>query len=161
MRLSRRGWNNVLIFLVLAMILVFRLSDDRLSGAGDDKAKASSDSVVVDGQLALLPPNSIILEIDLPSRVIQRVGTTWRSQPSAARPVVTVDAWQHMRLKPWTKPIGAGVKGQSIQVFIAQSDTPLRLTLFKKGEHYFLTNWQGKLLQLDQADYQALFSRHP
>ncbi|MFM2486985.1 hypothetical protein [Celerinatantimonas yamalensis] len=166
MRLGRQGWNNVVIFVVLAMMLLFRLTSDHLNRNDDtsivnkDSTKSSS-AALPSGHRRILPPNAVVLEIDLPQRVIQRVGTGWRSQPDAGRPVITVDAWLHITLPEWTKAIGAGVSGQSIQVYLVNRSSPLQLTLFKKGDSYFITNWQGQLLKLDQVSYNALFSRHP
>lgn len=161
MRLGRRGWNNVLIFAVLAMILIFRLTGEKLEHNGQKHAQDTQQSQTTTAGLTLLPPGTTVLEIDLPNRVIQRVGTGWQSTPAAARTVVTVDAWLHARLNEWNKPIGAGVAGQSIQIFVAQRSDPIQLTLFRKGKQYFLTNWQGKLLKLDPVTYQALFSDSP
>ncbi|MFM2477142.1 hypothetical protein [Celerinatantimonas sp. MCCC 1A17872] len=161
MRLGRRGWNNVLIFVVLAMILIFRLTGEKLEHNSDKKAQNTEQSQSSAAGLSLLPPGATVLEIDLPDRVIQRLGTGWQSTPAGARPVVTVDAWLHVRLQEWKKPIGAGVAGKSIQVFVANSSEPIQLTLFQKGQQYFLTNWQGKLLKLDKETYQALFSGSP
>ncbi|CAG9295250.1 hypothetical protein [Celerinatantimonas diazotrophica] len=161
MRLGRRGWNNVLIFVVLAMILIFRLTGEKLEHNSQKQAQDTQQGPQAVSGLSLLPPGATVLEIDLPDRTIQRVGTGWQSSPAASRPVVTVDAWLHVRLHEWKKPIGAGVAGQSIQIFVAHRSEPIQLTLFRKGKQYFLTNWQGKLLKLDQVTYQALFSDSP
>ncbi|CAG8999705.1 MAG: hypothetical protein CENE_01684 [Candidatus Celerinatantimonas neptuna] len=162
MRLGRRGWNNVIIFVVLAMILLFRFTSEKLNEHRSEPAssvQASSSSLANQGRL--LPSDAVVLELDLPGRVIQRVGTGWRSQPEASRSVVTVDAWLHIQLPRWKKAIGGTVEGQVIRVYLANRADPLQLTLFHFKDQYYITNWQGQLLKLDQTSYNALFSRNP
>ncbi|MFM2481336.1 hypothetical protein [Celerinatantimonas sp. YJH-8] len=161
MRLGRRGWNNVLIFVALAMILLFKLTGERLNRSPSSDEKAAQQVIENASEATLLPPNVVVLELDLPGRVIQRVGTAWQSTPPAGRPVVTVDAWLHIVLPIWKKALGGTVQGDVIRVFVARSSEPLELTLFHVNDQYFISNWQGQLLKLDQSSYNALFSLNP
>ncbi|NTS75702.1 hypothetical protein HR060_02380 [Catenovulum sp. SM1970] len=70
-RLSRRGWNNVLIFASLIMILLFNGVHNKLL-ENTEKAGAP---------LALLPKEQVLLTLDLPNYSIERVGKEWRLRP--------------------------------------------------------------------------------
>ena len=70
MKLSKRGWNNVLIFACMGMIIIFNL----MSGKINDNAEGSV--------VTILPEQSMILTLEYPNVVIERLGTSWRVNPS-------------------------------------------------------------------------------
>ena len=70
MRLSKRAWNNVLIFACLGMIIIFNL----MSGKLIDNAEGSVATI--------LPEQSMILTLEYPNVSIERLGTSWRVNPS-------------------------------------------------------------------------------
>ena len=65
-RLSKRGWNNVMIFACLAMIIIFNTMSNKLV----DNAEGESGLI--------LPPQSMILTLEYPSGTIERLGRNWR-----------------------------------------------------------------------------------
>ncbi|MCU4677585.1 hypothetical protein N7931_18360 [Catenovulum sp. 2E275] len=69
--LSRRGWNNVLIFSTLFMIFLFNGLHHKLLD-NTDKSMIKKN---------LLPATELILTLDLPGISIERVGRGWRSVP--------------------------------------------------------------------------------
>ncbi|WP_432455391.1 MULTISPECIES: hypothetical protein [unclassified Agarivorans] len=147
MKMSRRGWNNIIIFAVAAMILVFKYVEI------NDK----SVSVEASAAQQLLPVGATILRIELPDLLIERLGTEWRSKPVIDHPIAVVDAWLHVQLEPWPNAVGGAARSHIIQVYLANLASPLQLTLFELGDQRMITNWQGQLFQLDQASYSALF----
>lgn len=89
MKLSRTGWNNVIIFSIMAYILLINTTHNTLFGG------SSNDS----GQIALLPANSLILTVKVNNQVtIERIGQTWRSNPVKQVPSQSLSAmimaWQ-------------------------------------------------------------------
>lgn len=70
MSLSKRGWNNVLIFACLGMIIVFNLMSDKLID------NAEGDIV------SILPEQSMILTLEYPNVSVERLGTSWRVTPT-------------------------------------------------------------------------------
>lgn len=70
MGLSKRGWNNVLIFACMGMIIIFNLMGDKLI------KNAQGDIVNV------LPEQSIILTLEYPDVSIERLGRSWRVTPT-------------------------------------------------------------------------------
>lgn len=74
MKLSRTGWNNVIIFSVMTIILVINATNNKLFPNEEHDNKA---------ERAILPPHSVILAlaIDYPANhqvVFERVGRSWQ-----------------------------------------------------------------------------------
>jgi len=69
MQLSRRGWNNVLIFSMLLMIFFFNGLHKKLNNVPE-----------AEGMRAVLPAQSFVLALAFPEQKIERIGTAWRSQ---------------------------------------------------------------------------------
>jgi hypothetical protein len=95
LRMSQRTWNNVLIFIVLAMILVLNLD------------KFSSD----DGPTARLvvPEGEFILNITINQVEIEKAGQQWRISSKGVQPSALpspeqlqriVSAWQQTYISP-------------------------------------------------------------
>ena len=121
-KLSRRGWNNVLIFCCLAFILIF-------SRVGQENTGPTT--------YYLLPENAHILSWESPTWRIERIGTTWRSQPDlgilASELGTLINRWQSLSLDP-----SAPLRGQPqiLRVWIVDSDTPINLLLYQENGSY-------------------------
>jgi hypothetical protein len=70
-RLSKKGWNNVLIFSMLLMIMVFNGMHTKLGGSAPD-----------DEPVYLLPENSLVLTLKFANITVERIGQGWRSNPA-------------------------------------------------------------------------------
>jgi len=88
-RLSKKGWNNVLIFTMLIMITVLNM--DKFSGTSE----SGTQSILQDGE--------IVLSMQVDQNVIERVGRSWRISDqspayadniSAERLAVLVNNWE-------------------------------------------------------------------
>lgn len=66
-RLSKKGWNNVLIFASMFMILLFNYSH-----------KMFVDGQTSEAPQALLPQNSLVQSIDYSGVKLERIGSNWR-----------------------------------------------------------------------------------
>lgn len=141
-KLSRRGWNNVLIFCCLAFILIF-------SRVGQDDLDATTHR--------LLPEHVHVLSWEGATWRIERVGTTWRSLPELNIPTEQlsdlIHAWQ-----AWHLPPSAPLRGQPqrLTVWVANSDIPVTLNLYQDNGTYALQNWRGDWLALEEAQYRQL-----
>lgn len=74
MKLSRTGWNNVIIFSVMIIILVINASNDKLFPKEENDNKAEQ---------LILPENSVILTLTINlsaelQLLFERVGRTWQ-----------------------------------------------------------------------------------
>ncbi len=73
MKLSRTGWNNVIIFSVMIFILVINVTNKKLY-APDEEHNARENT--------LFAEHSVILSLSIHQQVIiERIGSTWRATP--------------------------------------------------------------------------------
>lgn len=93
MRLTKRGWNNVLIFATLFMIVLFNSTHQKFVEGDNSIEKAS-----------LIPADAIIQVIDYSGVKFERIGSNWRTQ-SAVTGVEELNAeqivtnWQSLPLE--------------------------------------------------------------
>jgi hypothetical protein len=70
MKLSRTGWNNVIIFSVMIFILVINVTNKKLYSSDDQ-------------QITLFSEHAVILSLEVNQQVsIERIGRTWRATPA-------------------------------------------------------------------------------
>ncbi|KXO06565.1 hypothetical protein AKG98_3125 [Moritella sp. JT01] len=154
MQLSRRGWNNVLIFSVLAMMLVFQYSGKKIKG--DEPA----------GQYqAALPAHAVVLSMQFDNIQIQRVGSQLTTLPASglSQPQLKqiIKAWETGTFKPVINDIVIAnlAYGINISFELANLSEPITLILYQIDGGYLLQNWQNKLLQIDESELQVLLPR--
>ena len=74
MKLSRTGWNNVIIFSVMIFILVINVTNKKLFSSGDAENSA---------QLTIFAEHAVILSLSVDQQItINRVGRTWQAEPA-------------------------------------------------------------------------------
>lgn len=132
MRLSTKGWNNVLIFGILMIVFLFNFSHKLLL-----KPK--------NHQRTVISSELIIVEIKTPDFSIKRSGRSWISEPnlglSKQQLSLLVQNWQSLPLQTQAaivQPKNAFV----MQVYTANEAQPIIVQLIQMGEDY--------LLQIDQ-----------
>lgn len=128
MRLSKKGWNNVLIFGVLTIIFLFNFSHKLLL---EPKVK----------QRTLIDNQVMIVEIKTPDFSIKRNGRSWVSQPdmglSEHQLSLLVKNWQNLPLQT-QEPIIQPKHPFIMQVYTAEQDQPIIVKLIQQGENYLL-----------------------
>ena len=118
MRLSKRAWNNVLIFACLGMIIIFNL----MSGKLIDNAEGSVATI--------LPEQSMILTLEYPNVSIERLGTSWRVNPSEIIQPADVERI----MNTWLTISG--------EISLATSDEEgYRVTLWLAGQEHPMKLW--------------------
>ncbi|QUM86932.1 MULTISPECIES: hypothetical protein [unclassified Moritella] len=154
MQLSRRGWNNVLIFAVLAMMLVFQYSGKKIEG--DESA----------GQYqTALPAHAVVLSMQFDNIQIQRVGSQLATLPELglSQPQLKqiIKAWETATFKPVVNDIVIAnlAYGINISFELANLSEPVTLILYQIDSGYLLQNWQGQLLKIDESELQVLLPR--
>ena len=70
-RLSRRAWNNVIIFTMLIMIILFNSTHNILTGSVDDESQV----------VPLLSPDAVLMSLEFGNQKIERIGRGWRLTP--------------------------------------------------------------------------------
>jgi len=74
MKLSRAGWNNVIIFSVMIFILVINVTNKKIFSSDDAKSS---------GQLTIFAEHAVILSLSIEQQInINRVGRTWQAAPT-------------------------------------------------------------------------------
>lgn len=92
-RLSRKAWNNIIIFAMLLMIFLFNTTNNILVGSGDDQQS-----------IGLLPEHAVLMTLESNGIEIQRIGTGWRVNPNAEMSTQKISNlvthWQQSTMSP-------------------------------------------------------------
>jgi len=117
MSLSKRGWNNVLIFACLGMIIIFNLMSEKVI------ENAEGDIVNI------VPDQSMILTLQYPDVSIERLGTSWRMTPND---VLTskeleqlISVW--LNLKGEISLTSSDEAGYRVTLWLAGQEHPMKL----------------------------------
>lgn len=94
-RLSRTGWNNVLIFSSLILIFLFNGLHLKIFSKEDKPAQLHT----------VLPAEQMVLTIDFPNLSVERIGLSWRTVPKSS---YSVERLQEV-IEQWLQ-----LQGQSI-----------------------------------------------
>jgi septal ring-binding cell division protein DamX len=150
LKLSRRNWNNVLIFAVLALMFVLYGIPQRLKQLSADEHR-------------LVPADSQLLMVALGEQRLIQAGTVWRLQPAANKTVDAANlamAWQHGVLTPVTPTENKSripVAQASVQL-VGQS-APLIWLLYPDVDGRYLLQQAGQqqFYALSESEAQLLF----
>ncbi len=140
-RMSRSTWNNVIVFGVLALFLLFYIAPNQMAKFRDEQAPT------------LVPSAASIVQIRFPRIVLERHGPNWRLHPAPATVVdipKLLQAWQQQPLRP--EPVLA----DAIFAMVC------KVELLYSGE----PQWQQWQLVTDQSQWylqqqQRVFKIHP
>lgn len=160
MQLSRRGWNNVIIFSMLIMIFFLNGLHKNL---GSDDAVASFHPV--------LPLHSFVLTLSFDQQKIERIGTSWRTNTPTPSTVTDwqgtevqintlVSMWQRIDLKlVFEKNLVDLVAPVTAATFyLAGEPLPWVYLLYREGEQFYLRDkTTQRVFNLDLVTAQALF----
>ena len=114
LRLSKRAWNNVLIFSMIALILILNLDQ-----FNQEEARTR----------LIVPEGEYILSIDINGLEIEKAGPQWRIAPSGIQANETinetqlsdiVDAWQRAYISPVGTEFSTEVFGQPDIIAVLQ-----------------------------------------
>ncbi|MFT5757046.1 MAG: hypothetical protein ACI9LM_001771 [Alteromonadaceae bacterium] len=141
MKLSRTGWNNVIIFVVMTFILVINVTNKQLFS--DDVANSATEQ-------SLLGNNPIILTLALHNNIlIERIGRTWRATPAK----LSEQALEQMMMS-WQQAVGsvlavAPVVDQKMALMItinlAGLEQSTTLSLYSVTDELLVFNHQSQL----------------
>jgi len=136
-RLSKAGWNNVIIFSVMAYILLINMADKSLF----------SDESQPEASILLLGENAVILTLTINRTfVVERIGRTWRSQPATVSGQ-SLDqmmmAWHNLMVTELAQPPAIDNKlGLVVSIDLAGEHTSRVLQLFATDEQLLVYNKQ-------------------
>ena len=149
-KLSRKGWNNVIIVGVLIVItLLHRLEQVQQENSAQRPR-------------TLLPADAVVLTWQGPSWQIERIGQGWRSGPDlgldSAQLAARIDAWQG-----WLLPPGEAVRGApvTLKIWIAGQSDPVEVGLYQDDGKFGALLPPSTWLSLSQAQYRDLMRPIP
>jgi len=160
MRLSRKGWNNVIIFSMLIMIFFLNGLHKKI---GSDETQAQLQP--------LLPVQSFVLTLEFSDQKIERIGTSWRTtalikevplswQGSEQQLSELVYLWQNTALMTTATPDAFDInKPVSAATFeLAGEPLPWVYLLYEaNGQYYLLEKTSQRLMLLDLSTAKQLF----
>lgn len=154
MALSRRDWNNVIIFAVLALLLLFYIVPQQLALL---KQQQQQDTKVV-------PEGYTLLQLQFAGSNVQQAGTMWHFQPqqqSVNSAAEIASAWQQLELEPeLNQPEINSQPLERVVVLLAGADSAQHWWLFQQQHNYYLQRQgQANFYRLTETQYQQLFPR--
>lgn len=149
MRLSKKGWNNVLIFGVLIIVFLFNFSHKLLL-----KPKVH--------QRTVISRELMVLEIKTPDFSIKRSGRSWVSEPnlglSEHQLALLVQNWQTLPLQTQAA-IDQPQNAFNIQIYTANEEQPIVAQLIQQGDNYLLQTDQDMSLFLSSEQLPLFLGR--
>ncbi len=145
MRLSRRGWNNVMIIGALLFMAIVQLPE--LIKERNRQASVETPA----GLERLLPELLEIEKVVYPQRVIERLETgQWEvDSPLPYSADVLVDRWQNLlgtRIDDDTRQLLRPqlVNPLTVEVWFEGIEEPVRLTIYEMPQFWLMQNWQAQ-----------------
>jgi len=154
MRLSRTGWNNVIIFSVMIIIIFLNFTNNKLFRRNGDGAYTQD--------VAIFKDHAVILTLTINQQIkIERIGQTWRMAPVKLK----TQALEQMMLS-WQQATGntetlkydlSKQTAINVTAVLAGEDKPQRLSLYPTQDQLLLFNHQTEQwLSLPLAIYYQL-----
>jgi hypothetical protein len=143
MKLTRTGWNNVIIISVMLMILLINFTSERLF-------PDSSSIVNAQGEQTLFAEHAVILTLAIDGQIkIERLGQTWQVIQINNKKTITdvnqqvieqtMRSWQQVKglLQASTIEI-SGVTGLVVTVHVAGQQAEKKLTLYALNDQLLI-----------------------
>ena len=150
-RLSQRAWNNVIIFSMLLLILLFSSTSNFLTSNETD----------LEQTLLLVPENSLIMTLDFASQKIERIGRGWRvvggeTEESIDQTTLTtlIDNWRLAEISPSDQIFQDD--GLIVVLWLAGQDLA-RVYQFYQQDQMLMVRVDKKVYQLSNMPLNALF----
>ena len=155
MRLSRRGWNNVIIFAVIAFIAMIQLPEWVKNRATSSSSSAADTSTAL---IRLLPLDAQPERVVFPQTTLTHSALGWQAAPLVALPA-------HTLLSHWLTLEGTLVSVDIMQQLTPQLSAPrhvefelagqqstVSVTVYQLPQFWLLQNGQGEWLAVSVAE---------
>ena len=159
MRLTRRGWNNVIIIGVLAFIAVIQLPGLIRARLTTPVASVPSPAVI-----PLFAQDRMIQRLLLPKMAFQHLVAGWESNPSITLDIATVVArWQALVGTEVSEQQLVSLKSQlktprTVEAWLVGYSQPQRITAYQLPHFWLFNNGAGQWLAVT-VDADFLFPR--
>ncbi|MGR5128431.1 hypothetical protein [Photobacterium swingsii] len=144
MKLSRRGWNNVIIFAVIIFIAVIQLPT-----LIKQKYGTASPPVTLS---TLLPAHAVIDQLILPEQHYIRQGDDWHiTGGEQTAHVDVVSHWATLAGTPVDEAMMTKLQPQltqprTVEIWLQAYEEPVRVTVYQLPQFWLLKNWQAQWL---------------
>lgn len=132
MALSRRGWNNVIIYSVLAMLLLFYFAPKHLMTLRQQNLQS----------FKLVPDGYVLVQLQFERTALQQAGSVWRFQPvvdDRINPAALAEVWQQTELKPWPQQIELSPQPiRRVGLLMAGDSTVSHWALYRNGRDLYM-----------------------
>ena len=139
-KLSKSGWNNVIIFAVMGFILLINVVNKKVySPEGENLEESANQALAITGQ------NQVVLALTVQNVVlVERIGRTWRARPAS----ISGQALEQMMMS-WQQSSGELMAqapeidrqfSLDVQLDIAGVDEPLRLNVYATEQQLLVFN---------------------
>lgn len=139
MKLSKTGWNNVIIFTVMSMILLINLTNGKLFP--DNTSTTTSER-------PLLGEHAVILTLAVNDQIlIERIGQTWRAQPamiSGQTLEQMMHSWRQLSAVEIAAPTEVGTNAMVVTINIAGQEHPTVLSLYPLYDQFLIYHHHDK-----------------
>lgn len=152
MALSRRDWNNIIIFAVLALMLLFFIVPQQLALLKQQQQQ--TEKVIAEG--------FSLLQLQFAQTNVQQAGTLWHFQPQLATTNSAAEiasAWQQLQLQAAVKAITLETPPlATVVLLLAGADSAQHWWLYQHQQQYYLQRQgQSALYPITEVQYQQLF----
>lgn len=156
MALSRRDWNNIIIFAVLALMLLFFIVPQQLALLKQQQQQ--TEKVIAEG--------FSLLQLQFAQTNVQQAGTFWHFQPQLATTNSAAEiasAWQQLQLQAAVKAITLETPPlATVVLLLAGADSAQHWWLYQHQQQYYLQRQgQSALYPITEVQYQQLFPQLP
>ena len=132
MALSRRGWNNVIIYSVLASLLLFYFVPKHLMTLRQQHLQS----------FKLVPDGYVLGQLQFDRTVLQQAGPGWRFQPvvdERLNPAELAQLWQQTELKPWPQQLELSPKPlRRVGLVLGGESSVQQWGMYKNGPDFYL-----------------------
>ncbi|WP_299017051.1 hypothetical protein [uncultured Photobacterium sp.] len=156
-KLSRRGWNNVIIIAVILFIALVQFPD-----LIRERLKPESTPVSPSASQSLLPEQAVITRLYLPGHTLIQQGSLWIAEPATEKsPQIIVENWQSIAGTVVDEAMMTQLKPQlgtprTVEIWLQSVEEPVRVTVYQLPQFWLLKGWQGVWLAIS-VDESYLF----
>ncbi|TRY34071.1 hypothetical protein [Aliiglaciecola sp. M165] len=152
-RLSKKAWNNVLIFSMILMILLFNTTNNILVGDGEENTPQR-----------LLPEQSSLVTLQTPQVTIEQIGQGWRTNPPAniseAKLQEVVTRWQNLTMEAFDGTLPNSMPVVVI-AWLAGENSGRVFQLYNNGAHTVVLHQQQQFIVRNITVDQLILSKEP
>ena len=144
-RLTQRGWNNVIIVSMLMLILLFNFSSNFLNGESNEASSL----------LTLVPANMTITTMAFEHEKVERIGQGWRvtsgkyaKKYSNEKLANLVEHWVNAEISLFEQSPNGQLPFTTVKLWFAGQALPI--------EYQFMPLAEKTLVRIDQQTYQLI-----